>query len=140
MGDNFAALGSTLTNWSFQNCFKGHVNLTDASELIIPMQTCASNCCKNMFSGCTSLTAIPQLPAITLATSCYESMFEGCSALTVLPSDFELPAGVPGDGGVIVGSLAANCYKTMFKSTGLTAAPALNATALKESCYYGMFE
>ena len=139
VGDNFAALGSTLTNWSFQNCFKGHVNLTDASELIMPMLTCASNSCKNMFSGCTSLAAIPYLPATTLATSCYESMFEGCSALAVLPSDFVLPAGAPGNSGTPVGSLATNCYKTMFRKTGLITAPALDATTLAESCYYGMF-
>ena len=34
-----------------------------------------------MFSGCTSLTTAPALPATTLAMSCYGSMFEGCSNL-----------------------------------------------------------
>ena len=34
-----------------------------------------------MFSGCTSLTVAPTLPATTLRANCYQAMFEGCSAL-----------------------------------------------------------
>ena len=159
VGDDYAALGSTLTNWSFQNCFKNHENLTDASELCLPMLTCKqSNCYKDMFSGCTSLTAVPQLPATTLSSSCYASMFKGCTALAELPEDFVLPATTLAsscyesmfegcsalaelpEGFVLpAGTLAASCYKAMFKDSGLTSAPALNATTLAESCYYSMF-
>ena len=35
-----------------------------------------------MFSGCTSLTTAPELPATTLATECYRNMFYGCTSLT----------------------------------------------------------
>lgn len=129
VGDNFKAHGATLTDWSFQNCFSNHVHLTDASDLVLPMLTCPANGYKNMFKGCTDLTAIPELPATTLGTSCYESMFEGCTSLTSLPVNL-LPAT----------SLASYCYKSMFKGcTGLTAAPELPATALVESCYHSMF-
>ena len=43
-----------------------------------------------MFSGCTSLTTAPELPATTLANYCYSSMFNGCSNLnkiTMLATD-----------------------------------------------------
>ena len=54
-----------------------------------------------MFSGCTSLNTVPELPATTLALSCNSSMFSGCTSLTVAP---ELPAA----------TLAGYCYKEMF--------------------------
>ena len=37
-----------------------------------------------MFSGCTSLTTAPDLPATTLATECYSYMFSGCGSLTYI--------------------------------------------------------
>ena len=71
-----------------------------------------------MFSGCTGLTAAPELPATSLAAYCYSGMFNGCTGLTAAP---ELPAT----------SLAADCYSYMFYGcTGLTAAPELPATSL----------
>ncbi len=80
-----------------------------------------------MFSGCSGLTAAPELPATSLAAYCYASMFYGCSGLTAAP---ELPAT----------SLAAYCYVNMFYDcSGLTAAPELPATSLAASCYANMF-
>ena len=35
-----------------------------------------------MFSGCTSLTTAPELPAKTLAEYCYQLMFRGCTSLS----------------------------------------------------------
>ena len=34
-----------------------------------------------IFSGCTGLTAAPELPATSLATYCYNGMFSGCTGL-----------------------------------------------------------
>ena len=34
-----------------------------------------------MFSGCTSLTAAPELPATTTTTNSYREMFNGCTSL-----------------------------------------------------------
>ena len=34
-----------------------------------------------MFSGCTSLTTAPELPATTLTYYCYQQMFNGCTSL-----------------------------------------------------------
>lgn len=129
VGDSFEALGTMLTDWSFQSCFTGHENLKDASELILPMLECPENGYKNMFKGCTGLTGIPLLPATTLAKSCYESMFEGCTSLAILPNGFVLPAA----------SMASYCYKSMFRNSGLTTAPALPATTLADFCYNLMF-
>ena len=80
-----------------------------------------------MFSGCTSLTAAPALPATTLAGSCYQSMFANCTLLTAAPA---LPAT----------TLANGCYSYMFSGcTSLTIAPVLPATTLATTCYYAMF-
>jgi hypothetical protein len=56
-----------------------------------------------MFSGCTSLTTAPQLPATTLATYCYYGMFRNCSKLnyikalfTTTPSSSYTPSWVSG--------------------------------------------
>jgi hypothetical protein len=37
-----------------------------------------------MFSGCTSLTTAPELPATTLVDSCYTQMFYGCTKLNYI--------------------------------------------------------
>ena len=37
-----------------------------------------------MFSGCTSLTSAPELPATTLARYCYGNMFSGCTKLNTI--------------------------------------------------------
>ena len=86
-----------------------------------------ARCGYRMFSGCTSLTAAPELPATALKNSCYAYMFNGCTSLTVAP---ELPAT----------TLSGRCYWSMFSGcTSLTAAPELPATALKPECYHRMF-
>ena len=56
-----------------------------------------------MFSGCTSLTSAPELPATTLANGCYGGMFYNCSSLTTAPA--ALPAT----------TLAIGCYAGMFQ-------------------------
>ena len=113
-------------------------------------------CYRNLFSGCTSLTTAPELPATTLGTACYYSMFNGCKSLVNGPSSIgvsntkmtysactfmfsgctalttapELPAT----------TLAPYCYRGMFfECTSLTTAPALPATTLSSYCYYSMF-
>ena len=81
-----------------------------------------------MFYGCTSLTAAPELPATKLPNNCYYQMFYGCTSLTVPP---ELPAT----------TLGSNCYQSMFLGcTSLTVPPELPATTLESYCYSHMFE
>ena len=105
--------------------FSGCTSLTQAPEL--PATTLVYSCYSYMFYGCTSLTQAPELPATTLATFCYNAMFQGCTSLTQAP---ELPAT----------TLVTNCYQIMFSDcTSLTRAPELPATTLADSCYFDMF-
>ena len=114
--------------YSFASFFKGHTKLINASDLVLPMTKCFSNCYKSLFENCTGLVSVPQnLPATGLAASCYERMFYGCSSLASAP---ELPAT----------TLAARCYYDMFYGcASLTSAPELPATTLADNCYYEMF-
>ena len=41
-----------------------------------------------MFSGCTSLTTAPELPATTLVSGCYEFMFDNCQNLNYIKAMF----------------------------------------------------
>ena len=118
------------TNIPASNCysymFSGCTNLTAAPEL--PATTLASNCYQYMFYGCTSLTQAPTLPATTLMPYCYSYMFYNCTSLTQAPT---LPAT----------TLANYCYTSMFTNcTNLTAAPTLPATTLTSNCYSSMFQ
>ena len=110
---------------TFRRLFSGCTSLTQAPEL--PATILAGNCYQGMFSGCTSLTQAPELPATILAGNCYQGMFSGCTSLTQAP---RLPAT----------TLAGNCYQGMFSGcTSLTQAPELPATTLASSCYHSMF-
>ena len=116
---------TTLTTYAFYYLFSGCSSLTTAPAL--PATTLAEYCYQSMFNGCTSLTTAPELPATTLAYSCYRQMFEGCTSLTQAPA---LPAT----------TLEYRCYKQMFYNcTSLTAAPELPATRILYDCYYYMF-
>ncbi len=103
IGDEFASDGATINdNYSFVDFFKGHTGLVDASELVLPMLTCKTNCYKSMFEGCSELQHGPTvLPATTIADYCYRNMFRGCAKLEVAPI---LPAT----------NINSNCYQMMF--------------------------
>lgn len=82
-GDNFSGQTSLSgKDYAFYNMFSGCTGLTDASNLILPATTLASNCYREMFRGCTSLTTAPTLPATTLENNCYYAMFNGCTSLS----------------------------------------------------------
>ena len=128
-GDDFKdKTDLTGSNYCFRGLFVMCSKLVDASNLILPATTLASNCYIGMFVRCTSLTTAPKvLPATTLADYCYHSMFNYCTSLTTAP---ELPAT----------TLANSCYNNMFYScTKLTSSPELPATELADNCYSGMF-
>lgn len=63
--------------------FGEETNLISAENLILPSYV-NSNCYREMFKGCTSLTKAPLLPAITLAKGCYQEMFSGCTSLNYI--------------------------------------------------------
>ena len=116
----------TLTTYCYSQMFSGCTSLTQAPAL--PATTLANWCYFSMFSNCTSLTQAPTLPATTLTDSCYNNMFYGCTSLTQAPA---LPAT----------TLTEGCYGGMFSGcTALTQAPALPATTLENACYRSMFQ
>ena len=123
---NDFATYNTVVSYAFIYLFSGCTSLTKAP--VLPATTLAGSCYESMFWGCTSLTEAPALPATTLTVNCYIYMFKGCTSLTEAPS---LPAT----------TLAGNCYWDMFNGcTSLTKAPALPATTLAGSCYNSMFK
>ena len=124
------ATATTLTGGTpFAFLFDGNAKLTDASGLLLPATTLTGYCYYDMFRGCTSLTAAPELPATTLTAYCYYGMFNGCTSLTAAP---ELPATD------LTG--ASYCYSYMFQGcTSLTTAPELKATKIADACYSCMF-
>ena len=127
-GDNAANnLSLNGKNYAFYNLFYDCTNIVSVSENFLPATTLAERCYNNMFYGCTSLTAAPELPATTLSYMCYAYMFYNCSNLTTAPA---LPAT----------TLVSICYNSMFSGcSNLTTAPELPATTLVSWCYYRMF-
>ena len=122
---NYQDLEARLKYYCGQYMFSGCTSLTTAPEL--PATTLVDYCYSHMFLGCTRLTAAPVLPATILASGCYYSMFFNCTKITQAPA---LPAT----------TLAKGCYEAMFSGcTSLTTAPELPATTLTNNCYYNMF-
>lgn len=99
-GDDYVH-ANDLKSHAYQFCRLFDSSLvTDASELILPMQT-TYRCYDDMFYNCTELVNPPVLPATTLAEKCYQYMFQKCTSLEKAPV---LPAETIGD----------NSYGLMF--------------------------
>ena len=114
------------TSSCFIHLFSGCSTLTTAPEL--PATTLSQSCYERMFYGCSSLTSAPELPATTLTGACYRSMFMYCSSLTTAPT-------------LSATTLTSDCYYSMFKGcTSLTIPPELPATTLGHGCYWEMFQ
>ena len=71
--------------------FSGCTSLTQAPAL--PATTLADECYSNMFKNCTNLTQAPALPATALANYCYSNMFSNCTKVTEL----HYPASIQND-------------------------------------------
>lgn len=104
MGDEFATMADSYTGaYTFLDFFKSHINLTDASELDLPMPKCNDNCYKSFFDGCTGLKKGPrELPATQMAATCYRNMFLNCSSLEDAPY-------------IAVTKVEKNCFQQMFR-------------------------
>ena len=148
-GDNFVGQTDlTGKNYAFCNLFRDCSKLINAENLSLSATILANYCYQYMFSGCTSLITLPELPATTLANNCYENMFSSCTSLTTAP---KLPATTLASGcsgctsltsapELPATTLAMGCYSSMFVScTDLITAPKLPATTLASGCYTNMF-
>ena len=124
--EEFESKTTLVSPFTFARLFSGS-KVVDASGLRLIATTLSENCYRSMFSGCTMLTALPNLPATTITPSCYRGMFEGCTSLT---TSSVLPALVAQE----------NCYDYMFSGcTSLTTINMPAATTLATYCYNGMF-
>ena len=74
--------------YALNRLFRGCSELVSAENLILPATTLSPSCYKHMFSGCTSLTVVPELPAENLVSSCYEGMFELCGNVSRIKAMF----------------------------------------------------
>lgn len=77
-------LPSAPGRYSYQAMFE------NCTQLVYPPKTLSGttvgyNGCSYMFTGCTSLIDVPDLPATTLDGYAYSNMFNGCTSLTKLP-------------------------------------------------------
>lgn len=116
---------------SLTSLFEGCAGLENhpTKDIILDCTTLARHSCfSKMFSECSGLTRMPELPATTLSPNCYSMMFRYCPQLTQVPA--ELPAR----------TLTPFCYNAMFSGcSALRTAPGLPATTLGEFCYGAMF-
>ena len=83
-----------------------------------------------MFSGCTSLTQAPALPATMLVNYCYSDMFSGCTSLKLSSTktdEYIQEYRIPSSGN---GVTATNALHNMFVSTGgtFTGTPVISTT------------
>ena len=112
----------------FAGLFSGCTSLTQAPTL--PATTLSNSCYLGMFYGCTSLTQAPALPATTLAISCYSFMFYGCTSLkfsSTQTGEYTVAYRIPTTG---TGTTAADALRDMFTSTGgsFKGTPKINTT------------
>jgi len=144
-----------LSGYNFSQLFAGCTGITEADRLIIPFTATTQNMCAGMFSGCTSLTTVPELPATTLGDVCYQSMFADCTSLvsaqTILPATtassvcyqgmFSGCTSLEYAPEIALQTLGSACCQAMFKNcTSLETAPALSAATLVNGCYANMYQ
>ena len=122
-----------------QNCYQqmfAGSSITRAPEFHNDEDDFAANipskACYQMFQGCTSLTAAPELPANgTIATEGYREMFSGCTAMATPPTRLAVS---PASG-------SSSNFREMFKGcTSLLLSPELPVTEVRSNGCQSMFE
>ena len=82
----FASANALSQEYAFTELFYQNTKLKDASGLLLPATKLAPRCYYCMFSGCSELTAAPELPATELVKWCYRMMFYKCKNLASVTS------------------------------------------------------
>lgn len=141
-GDNFVgktSLPSGTTSYDYwfaylfsYNNASMHYQITDASNLILPLMNVPNYGYYSMFMNCRGLVAGPSLSTVTsLGSDCFYGMFYNCYSLATAP---ELPS---------VTSMNSGSYRFMFQNcTLLTETPTLdfsNCTTFYGYACYCMF-
>ena len=102
------------------------VDIDPNDPLLLPNFT-STECYREMFRNCTSLTSAPDLPAETAADGCYWNMFRLCTGLKT--ADINLAATTLG---------ADSCRELFRQCTELTSVPIFRASALAVRSYKQM--
>lgn len=148
-----ASLAGTLATGLFLGMFKGCTSLAYA-DLSGLQYADADSVCREMFYGCTSLSAVTQIPATVYASKAFQNAFQDCTSL----ASADLAPTAVDDGaceGMFQGctslrqlaskalpatTLGSHCYRYMFAGcTSLTTAPELPAEKLPTYAYQSMF-
>lgn len=127
-GDIRTLLGLNMKENYAHSLFENCDGLKDASKLILPFDTLSPDAYGYMFDKCSTLIAVPELPATNLASGCYTHMFSRCYSLEVaqeiLPSK----------------TLAPSSYHSMYWGCdSLIKTPKILATTVDESSCESMF-
>lgn len=126
--DDFATRDTIEHARAFVSLFSGCTSLTTPPEL--PATTLTRSCYLYMFYGCSNLNTLPELPATKLSDECYYCMFMGCSNIKLSKTqtgDYNAPFRIPTTG---TGTVGSNSLIWMFAYTGGTFAdtPTINTT------------
>ena len=108
-------------NYCHQSMFNGCVSLTRPA-LMYPFYSLYDGSCSFMYSGCTSLTTIPEFPTNYLSSSCYSYMFSGCNALMMSDTateEYLYEVRIPKSGSASTGGASSICTG-MFQNCGGT--------------------
>lgn len=127
--NGFEEVTTIPSEYCFYSAFSGGSLISSIKNLKLPAISLQKNCYREMFKGCSSITAAPELPAMVTQQYCYESMFMRCTSLISAP---ELPAT----------TTTLYCYQNMFNGcSALVDGPTvLPAAKIAGAAYYSMFE
>jgi hypothetical protein len=150
----------TSSAWTITPTTTGHLcraygNLNTLLDYNNPPLTLGYYAYAGMFSGCTSLSEPPALPAKIIGNYAYSYMFNGCTKLKFAPNIAAVEVGnyscrdmfhnctsmITPAGRLNADVLSPYCYQYMFwNCTSLITAPVLPASQLAPYCYRNMFE
>lgn len=117
-----------MSSYCYSQMFTGCSSLTHAPAL--PATTLSMQCYTYMFHTCSNLTQIPALPATTLSANCYLYMFYGCTKIKLSETktgEYTVEYRIPTSG---TGTAQSNSLNGMFMKTGgtFTGKPSINTT------------
>ena len=134
-----------LPDYCFANLFKGSTAIYDASQLELTPKLSSIGLYMSMFQGCSEMVTSPQKIYLTdMSKDCCRTMFYKCSSLVNIPETWcpnvtELGYYVYTSSNSKTWQMAASCFMSCFRETGIKKLPKLPATTLANTCYGYMF-
>ena len=128
-GDDFRGKTSFSNDYFFYKLFQSS-KVVSCEDLKLTATTLRAHCYRQMFYGCTNLTAAPELIATSSApTYAYALMFRGCTSLTTIPSCT-----------INISNTNNVCYQMFYGCSALVTAPiTMQGTSIAYNGCNGMF-